>query len=332
MDEKGEKVDQVLALLQGFQSTCVLLAGLRLGIFEHLSREPSRLDSLADRIGADTCSLARLVRVLIGLELVEDRNEGLALTALGLQLVEGESIVHPWSLLVGEEYLPTWMALEDSVRSGRPAFEEVFGTTAWERRKARPDLNRTFQQAMSQVQNAFIEPFLGGHDFSTVRRVVDVGGGNGDWLAAILGRHPGIQGVLFDLPHVVEEARPQLSHLGERCRRVGGSFLETAPPSGDLLLLKHCLHNWGDSECVTILRHCARALEPGGRLLLIESLMGEGASQRVLMRDLHMMLMFGGRERTRREYEALLQQADLGLVQITTLADGRLDVLECRGS
>jgi len=157
---------------------------------------------------------------------------------------------------------------------------------------------------------------IAGFDFSRFRTVVDVGGGKGALLAAVLAAHPGMEGVLFDQPHVVSGAAAVLERAGvaDRCRTVGGSFFDSVPPGGDAYMLRSVIHDWDDEPSIRILTMVRQALAPASRVLLVERVIAppnEGRDAK--FSDLNMLVVPGGRERTREEFETLLMASGLRL-------------------
>src|SRR5439155_8127989 len=157
------------------------------------------------------------------------------------------------------------------------------------------------------------------YNFSGINSLVDVGGGNGSLLTAVLRRTPSLRGVLYDLPHVIERAKPNIAAAGleARCTTVAGSFFESVPPGHDAYLMRHIIHDWDDGKALTILRNVRRAIQPRGKLLLVESVIppGNDASWSKLL-DLNMLLIPGGRERTEVEYRQLYSAAGFRLTRI----------------
>ena len=141
------------------------------------------------------------------------------------------------------------------MRTGENAFRHVHGTDSWTFRARHPELSAGFDRAMTALARQVAAAVLAAYDFGRFGTVVDVGGGNGAFLAAILARHPATRGVLFDQPHVVAGAPPVLAAAGvaDRCEVVGGSFFEAVPAGGDAYVLKSILHDWEDADCVRIL-------------------------------------------------------------------------------
>jgi hypothetical protein len=157
------------------------------------------------------------------------------------------------------------------------------------------------------------------YDFSKFETVVDVGGATGNMLAAVLGRHPGPRGILFDLPHVVREAPPLLGRAGvaDRVTIESGSFFETVPQGGDAYILSHIIHDWSEAQCLTILGHVRKAIAPGGKLLIVEMVLPPGdAPHPGKLLDITMLLLPGGQERTPEEYADLLAKAKFRLERV----------------
>lgn len=328
-------ITRLLAMVNGYQQTCVVVAAIELGVFERLAGGPTTIDALAHDVGAQPAALARLVRALCTCGLVGGDGGNVALTTSGRLLLRtgfGAGI-RAWAELVGAEYLGAWSNLAHSVQTGEVAFEHVFGMTAWQHREAHPELNASFNLVTTGEQRRAIAAVRRGYDFSASRRIVDVGGGRGLLLAGILSAQPAARGVVFDQPHVVAEAGAALAEAGvaERCEVVGGSFFETVPPGGDLYLLKHVLHNWDDAGAIAILQRCRAAMSEGAKLLVLENILPDAideASAPLVMLDLHMLAVLGGRERTRAEYEQLLAAAGLRCTRVIPTGDGAPAIIE----
>jgi predicted O-methyltransferase YrrM len=180
---------------------------------------------------------------------------------------------------------------------------------------------------MNCISGQVVEALAAAYDFSQFRTIVDVGGGGGALVAAILARHPGVRAVLFDLPHVVADARGFIKQAGfaARCELVGGSFFDTVPAGGDAYLLKYVLHDWYDTDVKRILQVCHAAMRPDAVLLVIERLLAppnEGAEGK--FGDLNMLVAAGGCERTTEEWEATLRAGGFGRRGITLVGGSAL--------
>jgi len=309
----------------------------RLGFADRLAGGPKSADELAALVRADSPALSRLLRALVGLGLlVQDPAGRFGLTAAGSYLrddIPGSQ--RAAAIYATSEYVQrAWLALEHSVRTGEPAFDHVHGVSNWRYRHEHPEDGRQFNLFMTRASEQEIPAILVAYDFSPHRRIVDVGGGRGHLLAAILAANPGARGILVDLPAVVEDARAYLERRGvlARCELVGGSFFEAVPAGGDLYLLKHVLNSFADGPSGALLSACRRAMDPGTTLLLIERLVPSGpgmpaeALAEVALMDLQMLVMQAGGERTEEEFRTLLRPAGFTLRRVIPAA-GPLSIL-----
>jgi hypothetical protein len=307
------------------------VAAAELSLFPALAGGPLSVEDLARRVGAHPPSTRRLLRALEALGLVLRAGEGFALTAAGREHVPGATEKHDLALVTGAEYLPTWARLAHSVRTGEPAYPVVFGASAWERRAKDPALEAPFQAFLARIQGRIPKAVERAFDLEGRRVVVDVGGGRGGVLAALLAERPGLRGIVFDQPQVVERGLAEpAALLGERIRAVGGSFFESVPRGGDVYLLARVLHDWADEEARSILRAVRAAASDETVLLVVETIVDDAGEVPLdlALRDLHMLAVLGGKERTRDEHEALLASAGFALARVTH-AHG-VDVLEAR--
>lgn len=193
----------------------------------------------------------------------------------------------------------------------------------WEYQEQHPDFDRLFNEMMTVVSRSRQDAILATYDFSRFGTVVDIAGGHGQLLGAILQQNPGVRGVLFDQPHVLEGAAETLAGLGvqDRCVTVAGSFFESVPAGEDAYLLKFILHDWDDDHALAILQTVRRAQAPGAIFLAIDRVLPEDRPPEVgvPVLDLHMLLMFEGKERTEREFRSLYERAGIRLSRIVLL-------------
>jgi hypothetical protein len=185
---------------------------------------------------------------------------------------------------------------------------------------------------MTSLSGVAIGPVVDAYDFTRFRTIVDVAGGHGRLLAAILNSAPDAEGVLHDLPEVIAGAAPLLRENGvaERVRLAGGSFFDGVPAGGDAYVLKHIIHDWGDDESVQILRNVRSAAAPGATLLLIETVIPEGEGGSIgKWVDIEMLVVNNGRERTESEYRRLFGKAGFEMIGVLETTS-RLSVVEAR--
>ncbi|GAA4067285.1 methyltransferase [Nonomuraea soli] len=300
----------------GAVTTQILHAAVRLGLPEALRCAPAPLDRLARDLGADPGTLARLLAALTALGVTAQPRPGhYTLTDLGQPLRAD----HPRSmrsglLLLGDGAVwQAWGTLADSVRTGATAFDQVHGRPLFDHLAADPALARIFNTAMREGTEPVAADLAAAVDLTGARTVVDVGGGDGTLLAALLAALPRAHGILLDTAAGAADSARTLRGVADRCTVETGDFF-TAVPSGDLMTLKGILHDWDDERCALILRACRTAIEPGGRLLVLEPVL---PSRQAVMSDIAMLVYTGGRERDGREYRRLLSEAGFELCGVS---------------
>lgn len=327
---------QVLDLIVAFRRTQCVRVAAELGLADHLTRGPRSSAELADVTGAHEPFLCRLLRALVCIGLVESLPaHRYGLTTLGEELTAGR--LRDVARMYGSE--PVWSAWEGlahAVRTGGRGFDHAHGTDTWGYYASNPDAAERFDAAMGALTGGSAEAIVDAYDFARFRYVVDVGGGDGTLLAAILRRAPDARGLLVDVEHVVDRARRALDAecLLPRVELHAGDFRRSVPSGGDCYVLKWILHDWDDEQAVTILRRC-RAAAPGtARLVVVERVIPEqvGADDvDAVLADLNMMIWTSGRERTADEFTALLAAAGWRLERILPTGTG-LSVIEAGAS
>jgi hypothetical protein len=316
-----EPTDYLRQLLDDLEFAHLVVVAAQLGIADLVASRPLSVADLADATGADLQALYRLLRTLSSRGIFrEHEGKQFSLTPLADPLrKDSPDSVHAQALWSGsEEYLRTWAGLSHSVLTGEPAFEHVYGKTFFEYLAEHPALARIFDDIMTQASTDEGAAIAEAHNFSSYRTVIDVGGGHGALLAAILDRYPRLSGVLFDLPDVIGNAHGAIDpHVAAgRVEKVAGSFFDAVPPGGDAYLLKWIVHDWDDKKAVQILTNCRSALAPDGRVLLVEFVIPQGDIAADMTRlDATMLVFTGSRERTESEYAELLQRAGLRLLR-----------------
>ena len=315
-------------LANGYQVTQAIHVAAALGIADLLRDGPRDSDGLAQETATNAPSLHRVLRALASVGVLHEGDDGrFALTAIGECLrSDADEPVGAWAAFVGRPYhWQAWGALLHGVRTGENAFRWVYGTDVWDYRAEHPEEDVIFNAAMTDIMRRANAHLLAAYDFGHFATVVDVGGGRGAFLGAVLEANPAMRGILFDQPHVVEGAV-----VGERCDVVGGSFFEAVPEGADACLLKAVLHDWEDDDAVRILRRCREAIASSGALLVVErDLGGPNEHADAKLSDLNMMVGAGGRERTRAEFAALFAAGGFALASTTPSAIG-LSVFEGR--
>jgi predicted O-methyltransferase YrrM len=326
VDPAAQASGEMLRMLNAFLTVQAIHVAASLGVADLLAGGPRSVDELAAATKADRSSLHRLLRMLTGPGVFrEDADGRYAITPLGATLRSDSSdSVREWALFVGaSEMWAVWAGLRDSVITGEASFPAVHGAPMWEYIAERPHLGEAFNGWMTRQSTQQNAALVAAYDFSPFHVVVDVGGGQGSTLAAILSAHSSIRGVLFDLPPVVARAAP-LAEAGvaDRCEVVGGDMLRAVPVGADAYLIKRVLMDWGDADSTTILRRCAEAMSEDGILLVVEMLMpsGNDPSPAKTFDILMLLNQPGGRIRTEEEFRELFNRAGLRLSRVVSTA------------
>jgi hypothetical protein len=323
--------DELRRLITGFRISAALGVAAELGLSDELAAGPRTVADLAATVAADEDTLHRMLRALATIDVYEQQGDGrFANTALGDGLrSDVPGTLRPLARTLQDPAIwSAWGHLGHSVRTGENAFEAQQGMDVWAYRQDRPEANQIFNDNMTSLSSRVSAAVASSYDFSGVSSVVDVGGGHGILLEAVLTLHEHLTGTVFDQAHVVATA-PMSSLLEPRWAAESGSFFEEVP-AADAYLLKAILHDWPDQQCLEILHTCRRALNPDGVVLVVETVLGRpGHEVEAAFSDLNMLVLPGGRERTEQEYAALFAAAGLELTRVLDTGT-RVSIVEAR--
>jgi hypothetical protein len=300
---------QAQAMWQSSIVTEMLHVAADHGVFALLLDGPSTSSVLAAATGVHERSLHRLLRAMAGLGLCASSRQGWTLTPLGTAAAKlaGPSA---WAL-------PTIPQLGRAVETGRPAMTFSHGGTIFEYFAAHPDEGAEFDARLAVINAAESRAVTEAYALVGVNRLVDVGGGNGAFLAEVLRNNAELHGVLFDLPRTVANPSTEFAEFGGRCQITAGDFFEAVPTDGDAYLLSHIVHDWPEPQAVAILTRVREAIAPSGRVLLVEMVMpSDDTPHPARMLDMVMLLLTGGEERTEDEYADLLARAGFRLERV----------------
>jgi O-methyltransferase domain/Dimerisation domain len=322
-------------LIDGYLTTQLLYVAARLGVADVLAFGPRTGREIAEAVGADADALTRMLRGLV-LEdiLAEEDGERFRLTGLGEGLRDGVPGSLRGAILArGELYWSAAAGLLRAATEGGTAFEHVHGAPFFDHLAGDLDRAAAFQASMADRAQREAADVVGAYDFAGLRDVVDVGGGSGVLLEAILRATPGLRGVLVDRPEAVEKARRRLTAAGlnDRCECVVGDFFHAVPSGADSYLLSRVIHDWDDADAQRVLTTCREAMPVDARLLLVEAIVPERAHDgpEAIRMDLHMLMLLGARERTEGQYRRLLADAGFELRRVVpTGSPASLSVLE----
>ena len=312
----------MLRLIAGFWVSRAVYLAAKLGIADLLKDKPQSSTELAQATGMHVPSLHRVLRALASVGVfAEDEHGRFALTPLAATLrTDVPGSLRAFAIAeLGEDHYPAWGEVLHSVKTGEIAFDHLFGMDVWQYRAQHPEDGRIFDEAMASFSSVVNAAVVASYDFSSIGKIVDVGGGDGSLIASILKANPRMKGVLFDLPHVTAGARQRIEREGltELCEVVAGDFFDSLPSGGDAYILKWIIHDWDDERSVTLLKNCHRAMAKNGKLLVVEAIIPlDNAPSFHKFMDLNMLVMTGGRERMEAEYQALLEAAGFRLTRI----------------
>jgi hypothetical protein len=305
----------------GYWISQAIYVAAKLGIADLLKDGPKSSTALATATGSDAPSLFRLMRALssVGIfsQLGRDR---FALSRLAESLqTEVHGSLRAIVITIGEIHYRACGSLLHSIQTGCPAFNNVFGTSLFDYLQQNTDAEDAFNQGMANVSAMLAYAVLMAYDFDGISSIVDIGGGQGKLLEKILQFNPHMRGTVFDTASTIERAKQQLVNngWGKRCAYTAGDFFTSVPQGADAYLLCGVIHDWDDHRAITILRNCRIAMPENGRVLLVDMIVPDGASASFSkLLDLNMLVMNGGRERTKAEFCALLEAADYKLARI----------------
>jgi ubiquinone/menaquinone biosynthesis C-methylase UbiE len=314
-------------MIMGFWISRAIYSAAKFGIADLLRNGPKTVRELANASGTHAPSLYRLLRALASVGVFAEDQDGQFHStpiAATLQSDAPGSLRYFAMAELGQEHYSAWEEFPYSVQTGETAFVHRFGEEVWSYYSKHPEQADVFNNAMTKITQLVNAGVLASYDFARFRRVVDVGGGHGEFLASILKANPKSRGVLFDSPHVISGAtRISEEGLSGRCELVAGDFFETVPDDGDAYILKWIIHDWSDERSAAVLKNCRRAMAKNGMVLIIETVIAKGNELSFgKFVDLNMLVMTGGCERTEEEYKQLLAAAGFQLGRIVPTDSG----------
>jgi hypothetical protein len=312
----------LMQMLFGAQMQKSICVATKLGIAELLAERPWTTDELAAQTGTHAPSLYRLLRTLASIGIfAETADHKFELTPIAALLrSDAPNSMRDFVIMMDEGWLwQAWGELMYSVQTGGVAHEKVQGMSSFEFYERNEEAGKVFNRAMTNFTLAVIPAIVEAYDFSDVKKLVDIAGGHGLLLAGILKANPQTQGILFDLPFVIKSAGELLEKEGVRHRveLASGDFFQSVPTGADAYMMKHIIHDWDDESSIKLLRNIRSAINEKGKVLIIEMLVPEGNEPHPAKAlDILMLLMEGGKERTKDEYRKLLEASGFRLTKI----------------
>lgn len=321
---QAQDAERMLQLATGHMFTAALQPIARMKIADLLADGPLPVSELAGKSASNEDALYRVMRLLASAGVfAESPGKVFALTPMSeLMRTDVSGSLRDIIVWVGNRFhFQVWSEMAHSVRTGKPAVEHVYHKPCFEAIFGDPEIACDFNMAMTCFSQRIAPAVLEVYDFSGIGTLMDVAGGHGAILCEILSGYPKMNGILFDMPNVIEEANCHICSLKmeQRCQTITGDFFEQIPAGADAYYLQHIIHDWNDERALKILANCRRALvgRADGRLLIVDSVVPENSDphpSRWL--DLEMLLMPGGRERTRGEWDALFAKTGFEITRI----------------
>jgi SAM-dependent methyltransferase len=335
LSAEAAAAQQLMQLSTGYIASTVLYVAVRLRIPDRIESGTRGAAELARATGVNEDALYRVLRTLASFGIFEETaprefSNNLASSMLRSNVPGSFYDMALW--MTDPFHFQVYADAMHSVQTGKPAVEKTFGMPVFEYFPRHPEESEIFNNAMTAFSAVVIPAVLDVYDFSGIGTLVDIAGGHGRVLTSILQKYPAMRGVLFDLEHVLAGARPRIKELGlaDRCQTVAGDFFKAVPEGGDAYIMKHIIHDWDDERALAILTNIRKAMKPGGRVILLETIVlpGNQADFGKIL-DLEMLLMPGGRERTEEEFRALFARAGFPEMRVIR-TESPLSVIESR--
>ncbi|MGI9653340.1 methyltransferase [Chryseobacterium sp. RLHN22] len=335
LPKKPELSFKMYELISGYWVAACIRSVAQLDIADKLLNGAKTLSALAKETDSDEKSLYRLLRAVTSVGIFEEREDGaFELNDFGSTLLtDVPGSVKPWALANLGEHYPAFGELTYGVKTGKVPFEYAHGMPVWDYYKQNPEAGVNLAKAMAGMSGAVLKTIIDTYDFSPYKTLVDIGGGNGAMMFAVLSATPGSTGIVFDEPYVIEQTAQHIPEdLKGRCTVFGGSFFEEVPAGADLYMTKWVIHDWNDDESIKILKNIQKAMPVGGKLLIIDSVIPDNSQNTPhagKLLDINIMAMTTGKERTLSEFKFLLESAGLTFKNLIQTATEISSIIEC---
>lgn len=297
----------------------------KLEIPDLLSDGPKSSKYLAGKTGANQEYLYRLLRALASIDVLNEiEKDSFELTPISeLLKKDSKHSMRAWAVLSGSnEHYSAWGNLFHSVMTGGTAFQKTFGMKSFDFYSKKEDLAVVFNTAMTELSKIVNEAIVDTYDFSTVSSLIDIGGGQGSLISTILKATPDLRGGIFDLPYLVDNTSEflQKHSILDRCKVHSGDFFKEVPSGYESHIMKLIIHDWNDEDSIKILANCNKAMEKGGKVLIVDKVIQDGdKSQLAKFGDLNMMVITSGRERTEEEFKFILEKSGFNFSRVIPL-------------
>jgi hypothetical protein len=320
-------------MMLGAWITQALYVAAELGVADVLGNGPTTVKELSLAVKAKEDNLSRVMRALCSAGIFSSDKQGRYTLAPIGKLLRSDvpDSKRAYARMAGAELYSSWEGLLESVKTERQAFQARYGKNFFEYMAEKPERWAVYDEAMNCIHGPETTPMIEAYDFGCFSNVIDIGGGNGLTLTAILERFPNLKGILHELPDVAERAQDLFNKRGISDKVIVsvGNFFDSVPAGGDIYLLRHVIHDWQDVDALKILNNCRKQMNPAGRVIVVETVVPDDNTPGfVKWLDL-MMMVVGGRERTRAEFDKLFATAGLRLLKVIPTSC-EVSILECQ--
>jgi hypothetical protein len=324
LTRRPDPAELVMQLCTGYMASACIQVAARLKIADLLANGPKPVQQLASAAAANEDRLYRVLRVLASLGVFTEtspRTFALTPTAEPLRSDVSNSIRDMVLWITSPFHFRTYSEILHSVKTGEITCDHVHGKPVFEYFPEHPEISELFNNAMTSMSEMVTPALLEAYDFAGIQTLMDVAGGHGALLRAILNKYPEMHGILIDLDHVIDGAKQVSANqaLAHRCQFMPADFFAEVPANADAIIMKHIIHDWDDDKAVLILKNCRKALtgKPNARIILVESVLPAGNEPHMgKFIDLEMFVFPGGRERTEEEFRRLFSLAGLRLTRV----------------
>lgn len=311
----------ITQMIFGYVTTKAIHVAAKLNIADLITAHgPMDSNELEHSTGANSGAIFRLLRALASSGIfMEGENGKFSLTPLAECLKEDSpTSVKAMALSAGSLFYKTFNEFLFAVENGGGGWVKALGAPPFEYLRDHPEEGKIFDRMMTDIHGGETQPMVENYDFSVFKTVIDIGGGNGDVISAVLHKNPETKGLLFDLPEVILRSTENITSAGlnERCQLMAGNFFESVTSGGDAYILRHIIHDWSDEDAVRILTNCRKAMNPGGKILVVEAVIPRGNEPHPFKWLDLTMLMIGGKERTEEQFDYVFMKAGLKLMRI----------------
>jgi hypothetical protein len=320
---RADPAQTIFQLATGYIISAALQTAVKLGVADHLANGSQSVAELAAATRTNEDALYRVLRVLAMAGVFEETaGRRFALTPASELLRSDRPGLRDMALWISSPFhFRVYSNALESVRTGQPASEKMLGVPVFEYLARDAELSEIFNNAMTSFSGLIMPAVLEAYDFSGIDVLVDVAGGHGGILTAVLQKYPAMRGILMDIDHVIAGAHPKIAaqNVQDRCTAVAGDFFKSVPPGGDAYIMKHIIHDWDDQRASVILRNIRTALagRRHGKVILLEAVIQAGSAPDLgKLLDLEMLMMPGGRERTADEFRALFAKSGFEMTRI----------------